>query len=209
MIKLVCFDLNKTLINENSWLDLNLTMGVTEQEDTLLFNLYDEKIISYEEWQLILNNIYKSRGKANYENIYNSLSNYTYKDGAKKIVLYLKLKKYKVALLSGSIDLLVEKVAKELDIKYYGANNYFIFDSNGDLQNIAVLGDDKLVKLHQLQSFCRNLGISPDECVCIGDGDNDGEIFKYTQHGITFKGSKIEELAWKVINNLSDLEGIL
>ncbi len=35
-IALVCFDLNKTLIKEDSWLNLSLAMGVTQEEDDLL-----------------------------------------------------------------------------------------------------------------------------------------------------------------------------
>jgi phosphoserine phosphatase len=31
--KLIIFDLNKTLIHENSWLNLNVAMGVTRSED--------------------------------------------------------------------------------------------------------------------------------------------------------------------------------
>ena len=34
--ELIVFDLNKTLIKENSWRDLNLAMGVTPAEDAEL-----------------------------------------------------------------------------------------------------------------------------------------------------------------------------
>ncbi len=33
-IRLICFDLNKTLIEENTWLELNLAMGMTNERLT-------------------------------------------------------------------------------------------------------------------------------------------------------------------------------
>lgn len=39
-VKLIVFDLNKTLIKENSWFDLNLALGMTPEEDRYLMELY-------------------------------------------------------------------------------------------------------------------------------------------------------------------------
>ena len=59
-----------------------------------------------------------------------------------------------------------------------------------------------------LESFCEMLGIGLDECACIGDGANDLELFRKTGRGITFRGSKIESDAWKVIDSLKDIPAI-
>jgi len=207
-IKLVCFDLNKTLIEENTWLDLNLAMGMTKEEDDFLLHLFEEKVISYRLWTKILCQIYKKRGKSFYGDIYRVICRYSYKEGAKEVIEYFKNKGYEVALISGAMNLLVEKVAGELEINYYEANNIFIFDKKDYLKDIIVIGDDELVKVHHLQSFCRKLGISLKECACIGDGDNDRLLFEETGHGVTFKGSRLENSAWKVIKNLEDLKEI-
>lgn len=205
-IKLICFDLNKTLIKENTWYDLNLKMGMTPEEDRRLFDLYESGKLSYIEWQKKLTEIYVKNGKASHENISKIILNYSYLNEAKEIIKYLKNKGYELALISGSIDLLVSKVSYELDIKLYGCNNYMIFDNNNYLKDIVVLGDDKEVKVSILKNFCRVLEIKPNQCACVGDGDNDLEIFKYTGQGITFKGSKIEEYASAVIDKLTDLK---
>jgi phosphoserine phosphatase len=135
--------------------------------------------------------------------------NYKYKDGAREIIKYLQKKGYEIALLSGSIDLLVEKVAKELSIKFYGANNRFVFDNNSYLKKIVTDGKDSTVKVNQLRTICKKLGIKETDCVCVGDGLNDKELFQITKQGITFKGSRIEEHAWKTIDSLKDLRNIL
>ena len=61
-IKLICFDLNKTLIKENSWFRLNIDLGMTKEEDEILFKLWEEGTISYVEWQEIIGRIYVNRG---------------------------------------------------------------------------------------------------------------------------------------------------
>jgi len=208
-VKLICFDLNKTLISENTWLELNQAMGMTVEEDKSLFDLYREGKLSYVDWQKELEKIYIGRGKATKKNILKVIFNYTYNPGAKETIEYLKKKGYILSLISGSINLLVERVAKELGISYFSAGNILVFDKNDYLSAIKCLGEDDEVKVIQLQEQCQKLGIDVKEVACVGDGDNDLPIFKLSQHGITFKGSKIESHAWKVINRLSDLQSIL
>src|SRR3954468_15869726 len=48
-IKLVCFDLDKTLIKQNSWYELNLGLGMTPEEDQALLDGYTQGKFSYEE----------------------------------------------------------------------------------------------------------------------------------------------------------------
>ena len=208
-IKLICFDLDKTLINQNSWYTLNLAMGMTPEEDQKLVDEYFAGKFSYEEWVKKILDLYLERGKANLKNITNALSKYELADGAKEVVEQLKSKGYHIALISGSINVLVDIVAKDLGIELSEGVNAFIFDENDDLENIVTYGKDEIAKLNILESYCRKLGIDISECVCVGDGDNDIEMFKKTGKGITFRGSKIESDAWQVIDNLSDLKDIL
>ena len=209
-IKLVCFDLDETLTTEPSWYNLNMALGVTHDEDRNLFNnYYHHKTISYEEWVIALIEIFKNRGLATRARITQTLSVFKYRPGAKDIVKYLKAKNYHIALISGAADIHVDLVAKDLGIELAESNNRLIFDANDYLENIVNSGDDIIVKLNYLESFCLKLGIKITECVCIGDGLNDIEMFRKTKHGITFPGSTIEKEAWKIINHFEDLKQIL
>jgi len=204
-IKLVCFDLNKTLIEENTWFELNKAMGVTEEEDEFLYKIWEEGFITYSEWQDILTRMYRKRGNPTRSNILKIVSNYTYKKGAKEIIKYLQSKNYEIALISAAMDMLIEKCTKELNIKYFAANNRFIFDDKNVLTKMECSSNEASQKLENLEAICRKIGISITECACVGDGDNDKELFKTTKHGVTFKGSKLEPIAWETINNLYDL----
>ena len=205
-IKLICFDLDKTLIKQTSWYELNMALGITHEEDQQMLDEYEAGKFSYEEWMKKIYDLYKLRGKANLENITNAISkSYTFKDGAKEIIEYLKEKGLHVVLISGSIDILIDMVAKDLNLDMAEATHEFIFDENDQLQEIKLLAADNLAKLHHLESFCRKLGLNLNECACIGDGDNDLDMFRKTGRGITFKNSKIEKDAWKIIESLDDL----
>ncbi|HVX92589.1 MAG TPA: HAD-IB family phosphatase [Candidatus Dojkabacteria bacterium] len=208
-MKAVCFDLNKTLIKENSWRDLNLAMNVKSEEDDMLMSWGERGIITDSQGQNILLNIYKESGRHSKDNILKVLSNYTYNDYAKEIIKYLESNGFVIFLISGSINILVEKIANELGIKYWKANNEFVFDKKGYLEKINTLDNDKKAKVFQLKELCKETDISIKDVYCVGDGDNDIEIFKVTGKGITFSGSKIEKDAWKVINKLEDIKDLI
>jgi phosphoserine phosphatase len=207
--KLICFDLNKTLIEENSWRDLNLEMGVTPEEDDLLVSWGKEGIISDAEGQRILAEIYKKRGDATQRTIAEILHNYAYMPEAEELVSELRRRGYDMALISGSMDVLVEQVAHELGITEWAANNQFIFDDNEHLQEIRTIDNDVTYKLHQLQRICDEKGIVLGDCLCVGDGANDRLLFEATNCGVTFEGSPIEGSAKHVIRNLGELAILL
>lgn len=208
-MKVICFDLNKTLIKENSWRDLNLALGVKPEEDDILMDWGERGIISDKEGQQLLLKIYQSSNKHTLENIKKILFKYTYVDGAKEIVKLSIEKGYTPLLVSGSIDLVVEQVAKELGIKHWKANNYFKFNSQGLLEEIETIGNDKITKLNQLIELSMILGFKIEETICVGDGDNDSELFKASMHGVTFENSKIIDQAWKIVKSISDIKEIL
>ncbi|HEY5588958.1 MAG TPA: HAD family phosphatase [Candidatus Paceibacterota bacterium] len=207
-IKLICFDLDETLINSGSWKGLGLALGVSVEEDRRLYNEYKSGKITYDEWNDKILEYYLKHEDSNRDEITKILSNYSYIEGAREAVEYLKSKGYKIVLISGSIDILVNMVALDLGIQYSKANNTFIFDDNDKLIGIHSGGNDVLAKASHLESFCEMFGIDIKECACIADGANDIEMFRLTEHGITFSGSPIENEAWKVINSFSDLKNI-
>lgn len=207
-IKLICLDLDQTLIYRNSWRTLGLALGIPAEEDIRLYKEYKAGLFSYDEWNEKVLEFYTKHEDANREGITKILADYTFVDGAREAVEYLKSKGYELVLISGSIDILVDVVAKDLGIKYFKANNTFIFDENDRLISIHSGGDDTLAKAGYLESFCEMLGFDITECACIGDGSNDLEMFRRTGHGITFKGGRIEKDAWKVIDNFYDIKNI-
>lgn len=207
--KLIVFDLNKTLINENSWLNLNLAMGVTQEEDDMLMRWWEQGVIDDQQGQDILCELYKVRGEPSRQNIQSVVGMYSYKQGAKELVAHAHQKGYSVALISGAMDVLVQHVAKELTIRHWRAASHFIFDDNNMLTNISCAENDAEHKALMLHELCTEMNILPGECMAVGDGDNDARLFEMTGHGITFKDSKITSLAEHVVTDLSDIQALI
>jgi len=209
LICLICFDLNGTLIRENSWQNLNRALGLTDEEDLALLRLYQDGSITYQEGLDRLLRLYNRNGKFRKDIVEEALFQYSYCAHAKEIVSYLREKQYQMAIISGSFDILVEKVAEELRIPFWAANNRFVFDQNGTGTSIECFGNDDVFKEVKLEEMCRTLDIDITQCACVGDSENDRKIFAASQHGIALKGSPVEKDAWKVIRTLEDIKIII
>lgn len=208
-IKLVCLDLDETLIRQNSWAELSAALGVPPEVDERLYRDYKAGKITYDQWNDGVLEEYLKHDDATREGIVKAFSKYTLNDGVREAVDYLKKAGYHLVLISGSIDVVVNLVAQDLGIAYAKANNTFLFDENDRLMGIHAHGDDTLAKAQHLEAFCDLLGVKMGECACIGDGKNDIEMFRRTGHGITFHGSKIEAEAWKTIASFGDIPSVL
>ena len=211
VIKLVCFDMDDTLINQNSWYKLNVALGVTAAEDQGMYDSYGKGDLSYSDWLDKLVELYQKRGLANRKNVTAALSEYAFKDGAEDLLHHLQTKHYQLALISGSFNILVDSVADALGIIHRKANTTISFDKADNLLEVNSEGDELHAKLRHLEIFCKELNIDITECVCIGDGANDVEMFKRTGKGITFLDAPdhVKDVAWKVVSGLSEIKKLL
>jgi len=203
--------MDDTLISQNSWYKLNLAVGITDAEDMQMYTDFVNGSLTYEQWIKQLSKLYLNRGQATKEKITQTLSEFTLMEGAEATVKYLQEKSYQIAIISGSFDVLVEKVSQQLGVKLYKANTKIMFDETGYFKEFVSAGDEQHAKLSHLQQFCDELGISIDNCVCIGDGANDLELFKATGKGVTFPDAlpEVQAAAWKVVQNLPAIKEVL
>lgn len=208
-VRMVCFDLNKTLIEENTWRELNLAMGVTQREDDLLMQWANEGIIDDQTGQDILCAIYRARGDASKEKIESIISKYTLVDGAREVIDHCRSKGYEIALISGAMESLVENVASRLGIEHWRAGNKLVYGDDGVLQHIEAAPSEATNKADQLKALCTELQIDTAQVVVVGDGSSDAELFKLTGKGITFENSTISELAWKTVPDLRAVTKVL
>ena len=203
--ELIIFDLNKTLINENSWLKLNRAMGVTADEDADLLERAARGEITDSEAQLELLNLYQQRGDVSRAHIAQILAEYTYRPFAREVVVELGRRGYELAIISGAMDILVAQVADELGIILWRAGNQFIFDENDELVDIIAPDNDAEAKLEQLKQLAAERNLAMHDCLVVGDGANDLTLFQATGNGVTFTDSAIADQARWVVDDLSKL----
>lgn len=203
---LIVFDVNKTLINENSWYQLNMALGVTPEEDAELMRLAEQGRITDAEGQQRLLALYRQRGDVSRRNIMRVLGEHTYLPYARQVVRELGARDFATAIISGAMDVLVESVANDLKIATWRASNRFVFDENDQLIDIVSPRRDDDDKLRQLQELIAERGIALHDCLVIGDGASDVPLFQATGNGVTFTDSPVAASARWVVD---DLRGVL
>ena len=111
--KLVCFDVDGTLVNGVSWIWLTEGLSCSSKKHIDIFNRATRGEISFTEGERMLARMYKESGNATQEFIRNLFSESEPRPEATEVISYLKKKNYKVYLISGAIDIYVEEVAKK------------------------------------------------------------------------------------------------
>lgn len=210
-IKLVCFDVDETLVNGTSWLILSEGLGWSSKEALDIFNQARKGEISFIKAERIFTKTYQKSGKANRLFIEKIFNNVEIKKEAKDLISYLKEKGYIIYLVSGAIDIYVESVARKLGVDGFYANSTLEFDSQGVLQKINYRDSQGEIKAKQLQSLVRKLGINIEQVVFVGDSENDIKVFKATQHGIAVHSSseELKKASWRTVDSLSEIKNIL
>lgn len=223
----VAFGLNKTLIKQNSWYELNLAMGISEQEDELLYRLGPEaeSILSFKEWIGILEQLMIKRGQANRQKIEDVLLDYTYLDGVKETIAALKARGCKVGIITGAFDIVAQKVAADLGgLDFVHSNANMQFDNQNMLSGIHLENDNDFAFKAMAAAKLRKK-YSDSEIYYVSDGDNDEEIFKVTRgilldpaavsheswkqqaikNGASFSAQRTNSKAWRVVASLATL----
>lgn len=210
-VKAVIFDIDGTLSSVNSWTSLTQDLGADVQQHLALYKEYSEGKLSYEKAKDSLVKLWQATGKANKKNFRDIFSKRSLKDGAYSLIHYLKAK-YIICIITGSVDLYAEIVAQRLGIKHYFANAQLVWDKQDKLSDLVYRLDQDKMKLEQFLVFCAYHQLQPTDCVAVGDGDSDLELFRVTNHGVAIASEsshKLATLAWKQVNNLNEIKALL
>ncbi|MCK9446339.1 HAD-IB family phosphatase [bacterium] len=212
MNKIICFDVNGTLVEENSWEIFTQGDKLIEKEIEEIFKEYYSRNKSIDDAWNELVTLLKKTGRANKNFISNcGNSATTYKDGAKEIIEYLKEKGYKIYLISCSIDIHLKRMVEDLRIDGFYAGSHLMFDDLGELEMISsecVKG--KEYKKDKLNELAEKENINIEDMIFVGDGDNDIGVFEMTKHGIAIgENEKLLNCSWKQIKSLKEIQNIL
>jgi len=112
-------------------------------------------------------------------------SQIAYTPGARTLIRTLKRLGYRFALVSGGFVQIIERIAADLGIDYYAANELEIDDGRltGKLVGEVI---DRAGKVTALRRFAAEAGISERNTVAIGDGANDLDMLAAAGLGIAF-----------------------
>lgn len=212
MKKIICFDVNGTLVDQNSWDIFNFSEEIEKKLKDIFDDYYNNKIPLRDFWDQVAL-VLKSTGNANIEYIRNHFDDANVlKEGAEDLINYLKEKGYKIYLISCSIDIYLEELTRKLKLDGFFAGTKFIFDENGELLSIeSECFENKNFKEEKVRKVAEENNAEIEDIIFVGDGKNDIGAFKITKDGIAID-SEVEELrniAWKNVKQLKEIKNIL
>jgi len=128
-------------------------------------------------------------------------------EGAKEGVAELKKRGYKIAAISGSFEVIANRMKEELDLDYAYANTLHEKDGvlTGEVSG-PLVGRSKADVLNDIIKI---ENISADECAAVGDGANDISMIEMVKLGIAFNAKPVLRDIADVVIEKRDLREIL
>jgi len=196
-------------VGVSTWHSVFDGLGVIDEHQRLKEKFKAGKFPSYMEWTDEACKVLKTHGltKDEFLKIINSQ---TLMVGAKETVAELKKRGYKTAVITGSFGALAKRVQRELGIDDAVAHCNLEFDGEGNLIDWKLLPCDYEGKVDAFLQMAEKDGVSPSECVFVGDEVNDIPIFRKVGLSIAFNCTKqeVKDAAAKVVDG-NDLRLIL
>jgi phosphoserine phosphatase len=210
--RLVCFDVDGTLIDnvKFSWQIFHDYFQTDSHKREDAKNRFFSGNITYKEWAEHDINLWRECG-AKKEDFFKALAKLRLMPGAIETLKELKKNGIKLAIISGSLSVLIERFIPDYN-EYF--DDVFIsrifFDGNGVIERIDATEYDMEGKARALKIIAKRKKIGLKECAFVGDYLNDLHIMKDAGLGIAFN-SENEELkkAADVVIEKKDLREVL
>ncbi|MBN1386119.1 HAD family phosphatase [Candidatus Woesearchaeota archaeon] len=209
--RLVCFDLDGTILdNEFIWTDMHLALKTDMGKRKEAAERFRKKEISYQEWADHDIEMFVEQG-AKKQDIINIAKKIRFIPGAIETLRELKRRGYRLAVISGSVDTVLEAVMPDYKRIFDDVLiNSFVYDRNGALVGCRATEFDFEHKALGLRKLAEEQKISTKDCAFIGDHLNDIEIASEAGFSIAFnsKSDRLNQVADVIIKE-KDLRRIL
>ncbi len=210
--KVIFCDIDKTLTSEDIWYLLTTSLNGDLEIHFQLYTKYVRKQISFEEMKKGLFDMWKKGygGPIPRKVLEDIFFKVELRGEAFAFFSDLNSKGYEVCLISSYMDVFVKQVAERLQIKHWYANSLFQFDENDNWIDYKQDTDEAGFKLRKLEDFLQRHKIAKDECLVLGGGYEEMEVFRhYPGVAVNTEYEPLITLAWKEIKYLPTLLQIL
>jgi phosphoserine phosphatase len=205
--KLVAFDMDGTLIEEDScWWVIHRHFDTHEKA---LANLraYERGEIDYVEFMRRDISLWQPR--PHISQIEKILGGLQPTPSAGDVTSEIKRRGYQLAMITGGIDILAERIARQLGIQHVLANGLAV-DKQGYLTGEGIFRVEPCLKHETLARLADELGLTLDECVAVGDSKYDSNFLKYAGLAVAIgNDSVLSEVADIVIRDFKHLPQLL
>lgn len=202
--RLVCFDMDSTLIEAEVIDELAKRAGVGEQVAEITELAMQGKIDfseSFSQRMALLKGLDESV-------LADIADNLPIMDGAECLIRNLKAYGFKTAILSGGFSYFGHYLQEKLGIDYVHANTLEIEDGKltGNVVHPVVDGDRKALLLNRI---AKEHNIHPQQTIAVGDGANDLPMLSAAGLGIAFRAKPLVRESAKQSMSTHGLDSIL
>ncbi len=210
--KLVCFDVDGTLIDNVtfSWQVFHDYFQTDKhRRDDAKRKFFDGKI-TYMQWAEHDINLWREKNVKK-EDFFRALTGLRLMEGAIDTLEELKKHNIKLAIISGSLNVLLDKfIPNYRDFFDDVFLSKIYFDEHGNIEKVEATEYDMDGKVLALRKIAEREGLSLKECVFVGDYLNDIKIIREAGLGIAFNCEHDEvKRAADVVIEKKDLREIL
>ncbi len=128
--------------------------------------------------------------------------------GAAELILYVKSRGYKTAMISGGFTISADTIGKALGIDFIVSNELLVEDGclTGKVVGPITQSDSKAKVFEELTQLN---GVRPEQCVVVGDGANDACVFERAGFAIAFNPKPILREYADVVITKKDLRAVI
>jgi len=202
--RLVCFDMDSTLIQTEVIDELAVRAGVGDEVKAITESAMQGEIDFNESFKRRMK-LLKGLSESVLQEVADNLP---ITKGARRLIDTLHYYGYKTAILSGGFTYFGHYLQEKLDIDFFYANQLEIVDGylTGNYIGDIVDGNKKA---EYLQLLADNMGIDIGQTIAVGDGANDLQMLNLAGLGIAFHAKpKVKDNAQSSISSIG-LDGVL
>nr|EHZ7941783.1 phosphoserine phosphatase SerB [Acinetobacter baumannii] len=202
--RLVCFDMDSTLIEQEVIDELALEAGVGEQVAEITERAMQGELDFQQSFRARVA-LLKGLDASVLPKIAERL---TITEGAERLISTLKALGYKTAILSGGFQYFAEYLQAKLGIDEVHANVLDVQDGvvTGEVKGVIVDGARKAELLRELAN---KLGVSLEQAMAVGDGANDLPMLAIAGLGVAYRAKPlVRQNANQAISSVG-LDGVL
>ena len=206
MLKLAVFDVDGTLTKvESCWRFVHEKLGTWEKGGKINAELYFNRVISYEEWARLDASLWSG---LSIEKIRGIVSEIPYMDGVREAFSFLRGNNVKIVLLTAGLSLLAERIAREIGVDDYVANE--LETENGRVTGRVKVRVSVSNKGEVLEELMKRFNAKPYECMAVGDDETMIPVFRKVALSIALNpcNVKVEKQA-KIVVKARNLKEII
>lgn len=179
--KLIAFDMDGTLLVEDScWGALHRHFGTSARAWENL-EAYERGEIDYPEF--MRRDISLWQPVPHISEVERVLAGFTPAPNVAEVVREIGARGHSTAIITGGLDLLADRVARELVVRHTLANGLAV-DKRGYLTGEGIFRVEPTLKHEALAELAAGLGLTLDECAAVGDSKYDVNFLKNAGLGV-------------------------